>query len=158
MYFLKGFSGETLPLVDFNIDTLKDDLDLKKYVTLSEEYDFEIQNKLPTRVTPTSKSCIGHMITQNVVCTKTLTTTISDRFTVLLHFTGRYFILVSSVLYFFTTFLDIQLLREDLKACHFFGKCSDINKPPPVPVKFVYFHLSSKKRCLRKTINAGQRT
>ena len=48
--------------------------------------------------------------------------------------------LVSSVLYFFKTFLDIQLLREDLKACHFLGKCSDINKPPPVVVKFVYFH------------------
>ena len=37
------------------------------------------------------------------------------------------YILVSSVLHFFKTFLDIQLLREDLKACHFLGKCSDIN-------------------------------
>ena len=46
--------------------------------------------------------------------------------------------LVSSVLYFFKTFLDIQLLREDLKACHFLGKCSDINKPPPVVVKFIF--------------------
>ena len=36
-------------------------------------------------------------------------------------------ILVSSVLHFFKTFLDVQLLREDLKACHFLGKCSDIN-------------------------------
>ena len=48
--------------------------------------------------------------------------------------------LVSSVLYFFKTFLDIQLLREDLKACHSLGKCSDINKTPPIVVKFVYFH------------------
>ena len=117
---------------------------IKKYVTLSEKYDFELQNKLPTMFTPTFKSCIGHMITQNLVCTETLTTTISDFITVLLHFIGRYFILVSSVLCFFKTFLDIQLLREDLKACHVFGKCSDINKLPPVLVKIVYFHLSSK--------------
>ena len=54
--------------------------------------------------------------------------------------------LVSSVLYFFKTFMDIQLLQEDLKACHVLGKCSDINKPPPVVVNFVYFH--QKKRCL----------
>ena len=72
---------------DFNIDTLKDDLDRKKYVALLEAYNFQIQNKLPTRVTPSSKSCIDHMITQNVVCTQTLPTTISDHFTVLLHFT-----------------------------------------------------------------------
>ena len=52
--------------------------------------------------------------------------------------------LVSSVLYFFKTFLDIQLLREDLKACHILGKCSDINKHPPVVVKFVHFHRKKK--------------
>ena len=86
LYFLKGLPGETLLFGDFNIDTLKDDLDKKKYMALLEAYDFEIQNNLPTRVTPTSKSCIDHMITQNVVCTETLPTTISDHFTVLLHF------------------------------------------------------------------------
>ena len=59
-------------------------------MTLSEKYDFELQNKLPTRVTPASKSCIGDMITQNVVCTETLTTTISDHFTVLLNFTKEH--------------------------------------------------------------------
>ena len=87
LYFLKGLPGETLLFGDMNIDTLKDDLDRKKYVAFLEAYDFEIQNKLPTRVTPTSKSCIDHLITQNVVCTQTLPTTISDQFTVLLHFT-----------------------------------------------------------------------
>ena len=90
LYFLKGLPGETLLFGDFNIDTLKDDLDRKKYVALLEAYDFEIQNKLPTRVTPTSKSCIDHMITQNVVCTETLPTTISDHFTVLPHFTKEH--------------------------------------------------------------------
>ena len=51
---------------------------------------FEIQNKLPKRVTPTSKSCIDHMITQNGVCTETLPTTISDHCIVLLHFTKEH--------------------------------------------------------------------
>ena len=51
--------------------------------------------------------------------------------------------LVSSVLNFFKTFRDFQLLREDLKAYHFLRKCSDINKPPPVVVKFVYFHQNN---------------
>ena len=63
---------------------------IEKYVTLLEAYDFQIQNKLPIRVTPNSKSCIDHMITQNVVCTETLPTTISDHFTVLLHFTKEH--------------------------------------------------------------------
>ena len=75
---------------DFNISTLKDGLDKKKYAALLEVYDFEIQNKLPTRVTHTSKSCIDHMITQNIVCSETLLTTISDHFTVLLHFTNEH--------------------------------------------------------------------
>ena len=88
--FLKGLPGETLLFGDFNIDTSKDDLDRKKYVAILEAYDFEIQNKLPTRVTPTSKSCIDHMITQNVVCTETLPTTICDHFTVLGHFTKEH--------------------------------------------------------------------
>ena len=82
--------GETLLFGDFNIDTLKDDLDRKKYVALLEAYVFEIKNKLQTRVTPTSKSCIDHMITKNVVCTETLPTTISDHFTVFLHFTKEH--------------------------------------------------------------------
>ena len=54
--------------------------------------DFEIQDKLPMRITPTSKSCIDHKITQDVVCTETLPTTISDQFTVLLHFTEERFL------------------------------------------------------------------
>ena len=60
------------------------------YVTLLEACDFEIQNQLPTRVTPTSKSCIDHMTTQNVVCTETLPITIRDHFTLSLHFTKEH--------------------------------------------------------------------
>ena len=90
LYFLRGLPGKTLLFGDFNNDTLKDDLDIKKYVALLEGYDFEIQMKLPARVTPTSKSCISHMITQNVVCTETRPATISDHFTVLLHITKEH--------------------------------------------------------------------
>ena len=52
---------------DFIIDTLKGDQD--NNVARLEACDFEIQNKLSTRVMVTAKSCIDHMITQNVVCT-----------------------------------------------------------------------------------------
>ena len=47
-------------------------------------YGFVIQIKLPTRVTSTSKSCIDHMVTQNVESTETHPTTKSDHFTVCL--------------------------------------------------------------------------
>ena len=90
LFFLKGLPGETLLSGDFNIDTLKDDLDKKKYVALLEAYNFEIQNKLQRGVTCTSRSCIDHLITQNLVCSETLPTTISDHFTVLLHFTEEH--------------------------------------------------------------------
>ena len=90
LYFLNGWPGETLLFGDFNIDTLIDDLHKKYYVALLRAFDFEIQNKLPTSVTPTSKSCIDHIITRNVVCPETLPTTISDHFTVLLHFTKEH--------------------------------------------------------------------
>ena len=63
---------------------------IKKYVALLEAYDFQIQNKLPARVTPASNSFIDHMTTQNVVSTETLPTSISDHPTVLLHFTKEH--------------------------------------------------------------------
>ena len=84
--FLKTLHVETLLFADFKIDTLKHYLNKKKYVARLEASDTEIQKKLPTRATPTSKTCIDHTITQNVVCIETLPTTFSDHFTVLLDF------------------------------------------------------------------------
>ena len=76
-------SNETVIFGDFNIDTLKDDIDRKNYETLLAAYAFELRNFEPTRVTTKSKSCIDHFITQNEIVTQTLTTTISDHYTVL---------------------------------------------------------------------------
>ena len=57
LYFLKSLPGETLLYGDFTITTF------------------------------TSKSCSDCLTTQNVVYIETISTTISDHFTVLLHFT-----------------------------------------------------------------------
>ena len=57
--------------------------DRKNYETLLAAYAFELRNFEPTRVTTKSKSCIDHFITQNEIVTQTLTTTISDHYTVL---------------------------------------------------------------------------
>ena len=67
---------------DFNIDTLKESAEKKQYENLLAAYDFEIQNTLPTRVTPYSRSCLDHMITSSFLKTNTIPTTISDHYTV----------------------------------------------------------------------------
>ena len=69
---------------DFNIDTLIDDNDSRKYINLLKAFGFETQNRLPTRITINSKSCNDHIITrENNIQSDTNKTTISDHFTVL---------------------------------------------------------------------------
>ena len=76
--------SETVIFGDFNIDTLIDDIDSRKYINLLKAFGFEIQNILPTRITINSKSCIDLIITQkNNIQTDAIKTTISDHFTVL---------------------------------------------------------------------------
>ena len=50
------------------------------------------RNFEPTRVTPKSKACIDHMISQNDILTETIETTINDHYSVLASFSksGRH--------------------------------------------------------------------
>ena len=73
---------EILIFCDFNIDTLRDEKIQRDYRNLLSAYNLGIRNFEPTRVTPTSKTCIDHSITTNEIETETLQTTISDHFTV----------------------------------------------------------------------------
>ena len=73
---------EILIFGDFNIDTLKDEKAQRDYKNLLSAYNLVIRNFEPTRVTPTSKTCIDHFITTNAIETETLQTTRSDHFTV----------------------------------------------------------------------------
>ena len=73
---------EILIFCDFNIDTLRDEKIQRDYRNLLSAYNLGIRNFEPTRVTPTSKTCIDHSITTNEIETETLQTTISDHCTV----------------------------------------------------------------------------
>ena len=82
LYFLKTIKSESILFGDFNIDTLVEHKTKTDYINLLTAYDFQVSNSLPTRVTPISKTCIDHMITERMVTTETIQTTISDHFTV----------------------------------------------------------------------------
>ena len=82
LYFLSSMNQKILFFGDFNIDTLKDEKVQRDYKNLLSAYNLGMRNFEPTRVTPTSKTCIDHFITTNENETETLQTTISDHFTV----------------------------------------------------------------------------
>ena len=82
LFFLKSLSYETFIFGDFNINTLITDNDKVNYENLLNSFDCKIQNTLPTRVTPTTKSCLDHWIASDELYTQTIETTISDHFTV----------------------------------------------------------------------------
>ena len=92
LHFINSFIHESIIFGDFNIDTLKTDCDHENYVSLLNAYDFQLKNFEPTRVTPKSRTCIDHMISQNDILTETVKTTISDHYSVLAKFpkTGRH--------------------------------------------------------------------
>ena len=68
---------------DFNIDTLVESEEMKDYENLLTAFDYRKQNILPTRVTPTSATCLDHVIASISVSTETVNTSFSDDFTVL---------------------------------------------------------------------------
>ena len=83
LHNLKAFKKETILFGDFNIDTLKDSTDKKKYESMLTAYFFQIRNFEPTRITPKTKTCLDHLISSECFSTKTLKTTISDHYSVL---------------------------------------------------------------------------
>ena len=66
---------------DFNIDTIVESKEMKDYENLLTAYDYRKQNVLPTRVTPTSATCLDHVITSFSVSTETNNTSFSDHYT-----------------------------------------------------------------------------
>ena len=80
LLFLKTLKHDCTLFGDFNIDTLNDDNEKRKYVTLLAAYGYEIQNSSPTRVTTTSSTCLDHVISGFPIEIKTVKVTISDHY------------------------------------------------------------------------------
>ena len=64
--------------------------------------------------------------------------------------------LVSDVISFFAKYLRVTISPHAIKACHFLGKLMGVAKPPPVIVKFVYFHDKDAVYAARKMLK-GQK-
>ena len=78
LLFLKTLKHDCTLFGDFNIDTVTDDNEKRKYVNLLAAYENEIQNSSPTRVTTTSSTCLDHVISGFPIEIKTVKVTISD--------------------------------------------------------------------------------
>ena len=74
LLFLNNLNGETIILVDVNIDIPKQCYETEQYLKSFQTFDFQVQNCEPTRVTP---STMGKYI-----ATETITTTKSDHFAI----------------------------------------------------------------------------
>ena len=81
LLFLKSLKYESFLFGDFNTDTLKNETNINRYENILNAN--EIQNSEPTRVTPTSKTCLDHFISSSPTDTITLKTTLSDHYTIL---------------------------------------------------------------------------
>ena len=83
LLFLKSLKYESFLFCDFNIDTLKDETNFNQYENILNAYDLAVQNSEPTRVTPTSKTCLDHFVLSSPTDTITLRTTIFDHYIIL---------------------------------------------------------------------------
>ena len=80
LLFLKTLKHDCTLFGDFNIDTLTDDNEKRKYVNLLAAYGYEIQNSLSTRATTTSSTCLDHVISCFPNETKTVKVPVSDNY------------------------------------------------------------------------------
>ena len=64
LQFPKNLKLETIIFGDFNVKTLENDKAKTGYCNVLMAYDFDVRISFPTRVTPTSRSCIDHFSTQ----------------------------------------------------------------------------------------------
>ena len=81
--FLRSLNDDSMIFGDFNIDTLVESKEMKDYKNLLTAFYYRKQNILLTRVTPTSATCLDHVITSFSVSTETVNTSFSDHYTVL---------------------------------------------------------------------------
>ena len=82
LMFLRNLKHDTILRGDFNIDTIKDSKEKLDFENLLLAYDFKQQKSDPSRVTPTSATCIDHISISYQMNTETIKTTISDHYTV----------------------------------------------------------------------------
>ena len=68
---------------DFNINVSCPDKSASSFIDLLGSYGLYVLNNLPTRETPSSKSCIDHISMKNMTPTVTLLNKISDHYIVL---------------------------------------------------------------------------
>ena len=68
---------------DFNFNVSCPDKSASSYIDLLGSYGLYVLNNLPTRETPSSKSCIDHISMKNMTSTVTLLNKISDHYIVL---------------------------------------------------------------------------
>ena len=81
--FLRSLNDHSMIFGDFNIDTIVKSKEMKDYENRLTAFDYRKQNILPTRVTPTSATCLDHVITSFSVSTETVITSFTDHYTVL---------------------------------------------------------------------------
>ena len=81
--FLQRLKNDTFLCADFNMDTIKKSKGKSDYEKLPLAFDFKPQIFEPTRVTPTSTTCLDHIVPSYQIDTETIKITISDHYTVL---------------------------------------------------------------------------
>ena len=84
LLYLNALKTNFLVCGDFNIDTLDCKPISNSYITLIKSCGAHILNRDPTRITPTSSKCIDHLIANFDANVKTLDSTISDHFPIIL--------------------------------------------------------------------------
>ena len=80
--FLRLLKNDTFLCGDFNIDTIKESGDKSDYLKLLLAFDFKGQSFESTGVTPTSGTCLDHIVTSYQIKTETIKTTSSYHYRV----------------------------------------------------------------------------
>ena len=76
LQFSRTLKYDTILFDDFNNDTIKESKDQSDYENLITAYCVRRQNSEPTRVTPTSSTCLDHLLTGLPIKTETIKTTL----------------------------------------------------------------------------------
>ena len=80
--FLRILQHDTKSFGDFTIDAIKDSKHKSDYENLIPAFCFRRQISEPSRVTPTSSTCLDYLLTSFPVKHETIKTTFSDQYTV----------------------------------------------------------------------------
>ena len=81
--FLRCLKDDSMIFGDFNVIRIVESKEMKDYEKRPTAFVYRKQNILSTRVTPTSATCLDHVITSFSVSIETGNTSFSDHYTVL---------------------------------------------------------------------------